>query len=79
MLGDDICMLVKDEEAGRAARREGRSARRQRRGKGRVRRAAVEGADEFALLETGHGGGGEVGGEMVLRMLSEYLLAVSSG
>ena len=76
--GDDVRVLVEDEEAGRAGARRG-SAGGQGRGKGGVRGAAVERADEVAVLEPRHvgggGGGGVRGGDMVLRILGAYLLA----
>ena len=77
--GDNVRVLVEDEEAGRAGGRGGGSAGGQGRGKRGVRGAAVERANEVAVLEPRHvgggGGGGVRGGDMVLRILGAYLLA----
>ena len=57
MLSDNVRMLVKDEETGRAVRASPRGQLCSGLCWGDARCAAVERADELALLETSHGGG----------------------
>ena len=57
MLSDNVRMLVKDEETGRAVRASPRGQLCSGLCWGDARCAAVERADKLALLETSHGGG----------------------